>query len=284
VSPSDGKTVIEANQDVSVADRPALYIRQAAELVGVSTAALRDWERQGLIQPQRTASGYRLYALNDIQRLRRIRDLKNDRVNAAGVRQVLQLGGDPVGDDERARAPLGAQIRRLRRERNISLRELAARTGLSPSYLSAVERTKSRPSVASLQKLAAALGTNLSQMFGDSPAEPADSPVVRPHERRHLYLDTPGVVFEMLTVREQELEPTLTRIAPGCGSEGSYNHDGEEFIFVLDGMFEITLDETQAHLLHPGDAITFRSHIPHRWRNPGTIETILIWVNTPPTF
>jgi DNA-binding transcriptional MerR regulator len=267
----------------------SIYIKQAAQMVGISAATIRAWERQGLIKTRRTAAGYRLYTQADVERLRRIRDLfQVDGLNAAGVRQMLRLSGEdapplegkPSGDSD----GLGMRIRRLRRRQGISLRQLATRTGLSPSYISSLERSHGRPSIASLQKLAAALGTNLSLMLGDESASSAGQLVVRPHQRRKLHLDTPGILMEQLAVEEQDLEPTVVRISPGCGSEDSYHHEGEEFIFVLDGTFEITLEETGVHVLEPGDAITFRSHRPHRWRNPGTSETILIWVNTPPTF
>jgi mannose-6-phosphate isomerase-like protein (cupin superfamily) len=166
----------------------------------------------------------------------------------------------------------------------ISVRELAARTDLSPSYVSSIERSLSRPSIASLQKLAAGLGINLSQMLDERPEAYSQEVVVRPHERRRLQLDEPGIVLEQLAVVEQDLEPSMMRIAPDAGSGEAYSHDGEEFIFVLEGKFEITLDETHEYLLESGDAITFRSRRPHRWRNPGESETLLIWVNTPPTF
>jgi quercetin dioxygenase-like cupin family protein len=80
------------------------------------------------------------------------------------------------------------------------------------------------------------------------------------------------------------LEPLLFRIAPGASSGSSYTHDGEEFLYVLEGVFEITLDELTTYTLKEGDALTFASVRPHRFRNPGTAETTVVWINTPPTF
>jgi DNA-binding transcriptional MerR regulator len=266
-----------------------VYIKQAARFVGVSPATIRAWERQGLVAPKRTQAGYRVYSQADIRRLRRVRDLfQAGGLNGAGVRHVLHLSGEDLlthGGADPSDSPLvGRRIRQLRTRMRISVRELAARTDLSPSYVSSIERSLSRPSIASLQKLAAGLGINLSQMLDERPEAYSQEVVVRPHERRRLQLDEPGIVLEQLAVVEQDLEPSMMRIAPDAGSGEAYSHDGEEFIFVLEGKFEITLDETHEYLLESGDAITFRSRRPHRWRNPGESETLLIWVNTPPTF
>ena len=62
-----------------------------------------------------------------------------------------------------------------------------------------------------------------------------------------------------------------------------YTHEGEEFIYVLRGDLEITVDGEE-YSLKTGDSFYFESATPHRWRNPGRKETLLLWVNTPPTF
>jgi DNA-binding transcriptional MerR regulator/mannose-6-phosphate isomerase-like protein (cupin superfamily) len=266
-----------------------IYIKEAAQMVGVSPNVLRMWERERLVSPRRSASGYRLFSLADIQRLRLVRDLfKRDGLNAAGVRRVL---GDELPEADRQKTAtqfskqrIGERIRRLRQERGASLRDLAQKTGLSPSYISSIERSLSNPSVASLQKLASALGTNLVKMLGSAEEGRDQHLVVEAGERQTLDLSVPGVVIEQLALTETQLEPLLFRIEPGVGSEESYLHEGEEFLYVLSGTFEITLEETDTYVLEAGAAMTFASHRPHRWRNPGATEACVIWVNTPPTF
>jgi transcriptional regulator with XRE-family HTH domain len=266
-----------------------VYIKQAAQMVGVSPNILRMWERERLVAPQRSASGYRLFSFEDIQRLRRVRDLfQRDGLNAAGVRRVLSTEL-PEADGEQTRAEVprqrtGGQIRQLRKQQGLSLRDLAERTGLSPSYISSIERSLSNPSVASLQKLASALGTNMVKMLGSAETEPDEHVVVSPSERRVLDLSIPGVAIEQLALTETQLEPLLFRIEPRMGSEESYLHEGEEFLYVLTGTFEITLEEMDTYVLEAGAAMTFASNRPHRWRNPGAVETQVLWVNTPPTF
>jgi DNA-binding transcriptional MerR regulator/quercetin dioxygenase-like cupin family protein len=252
-------------------------------VVGVSAALLRAWEAEGLIKPSRTPSGYRVYGAADIERLRHIRDLiRRDGLNAAGVRRVLDLGSSRLPDGNGG-LHIGDRICLLRKKRRVSLRKLADVTGLSPSYISSLERSLSKPSVASLQKLAAALGTNVPTLLGERP-QPAADPVVRPHERRLLKMEIPGVKFESLSMVETDLEPLLMTIGPGAGSRESYRHGGEEFLYMLEGSLELTLDEMYAYSLGPGDAMTFASDRPHRWWNPGEVDAVIVWINTPQTF
>lgn len=270
------------------ANGAGVYISQVARILDVTPAMIRHWEREGLVAAERSASGYRVFASETIEQVRRVRDLiRGEGLNAAGVRRVL--GRDPRAAPSSRPRPggetpnVGAEIRRLRTEQAMSLRELAKRTGLSPSYVSSVERSLSRPSVATLQKLAAGLGTHIAAMLGDRPADPRDI-VVRRDRRRVLRLDVPGILMEQLTAEERQLEPTYMRIEPGAGIDEPYQHEGEEFVFMLAGALEITIDGNETHVLRQGDAITFASHRPHSWRNPGPTPSRLIWVNTPPTF
>jgi quercetin dioxygenase-like cupin family protein len=80
------------------------------------------------------------------------------------------------------------------------------------------------------------------------------------------------------------MEPHLFRVAPSAGSGESYAHEGEEFLYVLQGCLEIDLAGGERHLLEQGDSFYFESSTQHRWRNPGRREARVLWVNTPPTF
>jgi DNA-binding transcriptional MerR regulator/quercetin dioxygenase-like cupin family protein len=274
--------------DVQPAGGAGLYISQVAQMMGIAPATIRLWERQGLVTPARTISNYRVFSLEEIEQIRRVRDLIQNGLNIAGVKHVLANDGRAersprIRQASRETEEVGLDVRRRRRQRGISLRKLAAMTGLSASYLSSLERGISRPSMATIQKLAAALGTNIAEMLGDEAPDPS-ALVVRRSRRRRVRLGAPGITMEQLSTQERILEPTYVTIDPLAGAEEPYQHEGEEFVFVLAGNLEVTIEERETHLLGKGDAITFPSHRPHRWRNPGDTETRLIWVNTPPTF
>ena len=107
--------------------------------------------------------------------------------------------------------------------------------------------------------------------------------LVRPRDRRAIQTQS-GVRIELLSVGARQLESQLFRVAPGAGSDGSYSHQGEEFIYMMSGTLEIWLDELQCHTLQQGDSFWFESTVGHRWFNPSSDEAVLLWINTPPTF
>jgi DNA-binding transcriptional MerR regulator/quercetin dioxygenase-like cupin family protein len=256
-------------------------IGEAARRVGVSASALRLWERQGLVRPMRSMSRYRLYSDADLDHLRGVRRLRQvDRLNAPGIRRVLR---DSVSSAHPDRRVDGRPLRRLRHELGLSLREAGARSGLSVSFLSAIERGVSGASIASLQRLAAAYGTTLQEVFG-APGD-ANRRVVPAASRPVLRIGGPSVRIEQLARGAALLEPQLFVLAPGASSEGAYAHDGEEFLYLLSGALTVWIGDDETHsLARPGDALTFPSTLPHRWRNDARGETRLLWINTPPTF
>ncbi len=258
------------------------FIGEAARRVGVSASALRLWERQGLVRPMRSRSRYRLYSDADLDHLRGVRRLRQvDRLNAPGIRRVLR---DSVASPQHPERRVdGRPLRRLRHELGLSLREAGERSGLSVSFLSAIERGVAGASISSLQRLAAAYGTTLQDVFA-APGG-AHARLVPAGERPVLRVGGPTVRIEQLARGAALLEPQLFVLAPGASSEGDYAHDGEEFLYLLSGALTVWVGDDETHRLErPGDALTFPSTLPHRWRNDARTETRLLWINTPPTF
>jgi len=258
-------------------------IGEAARRVGVSTSALRLWERQGLVRPARSYGRYRLYTDGDLERLRRIRRLRQvDKLNAPGIRRMLRDTVVP-GADAESRVD-GRPIRRLREQHGLSLRQASERTGLSISFLSALERGVSGASVATLQRLTAAYGTTMLELFGGDGAEPRQR-LVRADERRVLRLGSAEVRIEELARGTRQLEPQLFVLAEGASSDGAYAHEGEEFLYLLSGAVTVWVGDDETYSLNrAGDALSFPSTLPHRWRNDASGESRLLWINTPPTF
>jgi DNA-binding transcriptional MerR regulator len=257
-------------------------IGEAARRVGVSPSALRLWERQGLVRPQRAGSRYRIYTDGDVEQLRSIRRLRQiDRLNAPGIRRVLRDTVRPTDADGRRD---GAPLRRTREELGLSLREASERSGLSISFISALERGVSGASVATIQRLTAAYGTTLHELFG---ARDGDTPqrLVRASGRRALRLGGADVRIEELARGTRHLEPQLFILAPGASSDGAYSHEGEEFLYLLSGAVTVWVGDDEVYALdRAGDALSFPSTLPHRWRNDAGGESRLLWINTPPTF
>ncbi len=273
-----------------------LRIGDAARTVGVSPSALRLWERQGLVTPLRQGGRERRYGPAELERLRRIRRLRAvEGLNAAGIRRVL--GNEPTRaaahleptGEEHPRRPqvhlVGSRLRELRTSRSLSLRDVAARSHLSASFVSGLERGTTGVSVAALVRLAGAFDTTVAALVGGPGGTARSTPdrVVRHGERESVDAGR-GVRIEELASLATQLQPQLFVLAPGATSAGSYAHAGEEFMYVLQGRVAIWLDEHEHHELGPGDALAFPSSLPHRFVALGADETRILWVNTPPTF
>jgi DNA-binding transcriptional MerR regulator/mannose-6-phosphate isomerase-like protein (cupin superfamily) len=259
---------------------PLLRISEVARQVGISSSALRAWESLGLVAPQRTRSKYRLYSASDVRLLQRAIFLRRARgLNPAAIVHVLKRQGVVSVPAESVLSP-GQRFRRLRQRRNLSLVQVAKATGVSVGFLSALERGQMRASVATLTRIARFYRTNLLSFFDDSKK---NSRLVPPKERRVLET-TKGVRMELLAWGNKVMEPHLFRIKPASGSGEPYTHEGEEFLHVIRGTFEIWIGNDEHYKLKPGDSLYFESSTPHRWRNPGSSESWLLWINTPPTF
>jgi len=275
---SSGKN--SSKQSVSGSAAGSLRISEVAKRVGISSSALRAWETLGLVTPQRTQSRYRLYKEKDVRLLQRALFLRRARgLNPAAIVHILKRQGVVSVPAESAVSP-GARFRRLRQRRGLSLAQVAKATGVSIGFLSALERGQMSASIATLRRIARYYRTNILSFF-----EPAkeNSRVVKPTERKILET-TKGVRMELLAWGNTAMEPHLFRIKPGGSSGDSYTHEGEEFLHVLRGQFEIWLNQDEHYLLEPGDSLYFQSSTPHRWKNPGQTESWLLWINTPPTF
>ena len=259
---------------------PLLRISEVARQVGISSSALRAWESLGLVAPHRTRSKYRLYSSSDVRLLQRAIFLRRARgLNPAAIVHVLKRQGVVSVPAESVLSP-GQRFRRLRQRRNLSLVQVAKATGVSVGFLSALERGQMRASVATLTRIARFYRTNLLSFFDDSKK---NSRLVLPKERRVLET-TKGVRMELLAWGNKVMEPHLFRIKSGSGSGEPYTHEGEEFLHVIRGTFEIWIGNDEHYKLKPGDSLYFESSTPHRWRNPGSSEAWLLWINTPPTF
>src|SRR5215208_6856448 len=163
---------------------------------------------------------------------------------------------------------ISERLRELREARNISMRTLATRSGLSANALSMIERGKASPSVSTLYKLADALGISITSFFG-SDAERKQIVFLKADERAHVSF-TRGV-FEGLGGEQfvGRVEPFLLTLESNANSgPRTMTHTGHEFVFCLRGELEYQV-ERQVFQLQPGDSLLFAAHLKHKWRNPG---------------
>lgn len=270
-----------------------LGIGDVAQLTNTNPSTLRLWERHGLVQPQRSESGQRVYTAEDVQTIRTIHRLrKADGLNMSAIKRALKSArgagsGEPArqtGNDD-VTLRLGERFRLARRRKSMSMREAAAATGLSASFISTFERTGQGGTVTSLQKLALAYGVTVTELSEDAAQLGGSrSSVVRSGAARQAPQFGPGINIFELAEGLHSLDCQRWLIEPGASSDGAYAHEGEEFIHVVDGLFSISLDGGEPHELKAGDSISFNSQTPHSWRAIGDRPTVLLWINTPKSF
>jgi len=163
---------------------------------------------------------------------------------------------------------VGERLRELREARNISMRTLATKSGLSANALSMIERGKTSPSVSTLYKLADALGVSITAFFG-APMDRREVVFLRADERLRIAFSRG--VFEGLGGEQfaGRVEPFMLTLESGASSgPHSMSHSGHEFVMCLRGQLEYQVEKTM-YDLGPGDSLLFAAQLKHKWRNPG---------------
>ena|SRR5579859_1399360 len=184
---------------------------------------------------------------------------------------------------ENGRVDLGERLRAIRLLRRRTLKDVALAAGVSESFLSQLERGRTNASVASLQRLAAALGIEVSDLFAsDGLPRPrvlrreARQPVVWGHLGRKALL-TPKP-FHSLEVVAAEFDPG------GSTGDEPYTHgDSEELLLVVAGRVHVQLG-TEVYELRAGDSVHYRSSTPHRVSNPTEEPAEVVFVISPPSY
>lgn len=150
----------------------------------------------------------------------------------------------------------------------MSLRELAAKTGLSASAISQIENNKSIPNILTAKQLADVLGFSIISFFLDD----IDSKIslVRKEERKKIIRNKSKygkLTEELLTKEKNEILGGLITIPPLADSGKEVSHSGEEIVYVLDGEVMYTLVGVNSYTLKAGDTLTYPCSIPHKWCN-----------------
>ena len=179
---------------------------------------------------------------------------------------------------------VGERLRAIRHLRRATLKTVAERADLSESFLSQVERGRANASVASLKRIAAALGVNVADLF-EPDGSNSRPRVLRREARPALGFGNLGKKF-MLTPRPLEnLQVIMGELAAG-GSTGDepYTHgDSEELLVVLAGVVSLQLG-SEVFELSTGDSIDYRSSTPHRLSNIGGDPAEVMWIISPPSY
>jgi transcriptional regulator with XRE-family HTH domain len=180
----------------------------------------------------------------------------------------------------------GGQIKSLRKENRITLKDISKATGLSVSFLSLVENGKSGISFSNMQKILKCFNRSIHDLAGENNRKR----LVRFEEAQKIKSEADNVQILSLTInsKNRKMWPGLFTMEPGS-SMGEFRHEGDECAHVIQGKVEVTLTnpdskEEEKYILTEGDTIYYSSDYFHKYRNLSRQKSIFIAVCTPPTF
>jgi len=179
---------------------------------------------------------------------------------------------------------IGNKLQSIRKQKGLSIQELARRSKIAPSFISQVERGINSISVASLKRILDAMKTSLSEFFKED-AGTAPKIFYKKEEMRNIGTRNGLELFELAPdYPDRKLQVLREVYAPGSdtGPE-TYCHDAEESSMCVEGSVEMIVGE-ETFVLREGDGVYFNSNTPHRVRNPFEKRAVVISVNTPPSF
>jgi DNA-binding transcriptional MerR regulator/quercetin dioxygenase-like cupin family protein len=247
-------------------------VGDVAQAAGVSAQTIRLWEKQGLLRPERTAGGHRIYSEADLERAAQIVMMRRRHGwNPAAIRSTL--GADrPISNADQP--ALGAKIRGARKRAGLTLAELAGKAGISRSFLSAIERGDDPVSPYVLAGVAEALDLPMSAF---RPALEAPGRIVRRGARTESTM-AEGVHWEELSTPGHAMEPAILEVPSGGSSGGAYARPGEIFVTLLSGELVFELEGKDTEVLRRGDSITLEPFTSFSWRNEGRARVRAIYV------
>jgi len=183
---------------------------------------------------------------------------------------------------------LGGKIKALRMRVGMTQKELAEAVGLTPSFISQLEKNLISPSLDSLLKLSEKL--HISPIFFLMEGEDGtrQKMVIKPRERQEIQLKEmkiPGVKLQLLVshVLNRRMEPYLLTLGEGAKVKGHFcSHKGDEFAYIIEGELEVEI-QGEKQMLRQGDGLYIESTIPSQWINMGEGEAVLLWVLSPPS-
>ncbi|MGA2518091.1 MAG: cupin domain-containing protein [Thermodesulfobacteriota bacterium] len=167
---------------------------------------------------------------------------------------------------------IARNVKALRIKKGLSLEELSKLAGITRGYLSKIERSHRAPPLSTLNKIAITLGVQLSFLLQETTEKIKDNKLLIVRRDKGKKVITKGTLYgyeyEAIAYNKpgKNMEPFI--ILPTIGEEGNFKHEGEEFMYVLEGTHEFKY-AGKKYILRRGDSIYFDSGVPHSGRSLG---------------
>jgi len=268
-------------------DNITFTINQVAKMLGVVSATIRNWEKNGLITVKRSASNYRVFTLDDIETLKKIKEYSIDK--HMGIHAIKMLLPKAGAEDVEAYVEQQKEIfyskklmsekwREIRKQQGYTLEEVSKAVGVSVAHLSNLENGGN---------ISLDLINKLAHFYRESPLyfmtpTAQENHLVRKGVGEPIQLkNDPGLeMVSLIAMREHTMYPVLCTVEPGCGNLTPHTHNGEEMVYVLSGVVEYRLNDDPPYILHPGDTFYYRGSDLHSWQNISTKPAKLLWIHS----
>lgn len=179
---------------------------------------------------------------------------------------------------------IGKKIMAFRKNKNMTIKELAELADVTPSLLSQIERGIANPSINTLKVIARVLEVPVFTFFVSTAS--VDDLVVRADDRKKiLFPESKNFSYELLSPDlNGAIEMAMMTLTPDShSSEELMGHEGEEAAYVMKGKVNLSLDN-QELVLKEGDSVKIPPHMVHKWENPYEEESKIVFAITPPSF
>jgi transcriptional regulator with XRE-family HTH domain len=188
---------------------------------------------------------------------------------------IPRIGGDGVN--------VGRKIRELRKSKSLSLKQVAAGAGVSPSLVSQIENNRVDPSLSTLRKIALTIGVPVFALVAES--GPEDASLIPREKRRRVSFPRGGLEYEIIhSELTKKMGIMIGTLQPGgMTSEEPLAHDGEECLVILNGSLRVEFQQSHREL-KAGDSLYFDSSAPHRLVNLHKRACRYYLIITPPKF
>lgn len=178
---------------------------------------------------------------------------------------------------------LGEKLKHLRKERRITLSEMAEKTGLSLGFLSNVERGQTSPTITHLHKMCAELGITLNDLLIEQASNeqteklPQGVSVVRADNRKILFEQNDGdLSYSSVTTGVTEIKGSAMTIR-GADLYAFGSHDHDELGIVSEGILELKI-QNRSYFLYPGDTVYIKAGTEHSGRKASEEACVSYWI------
>lgn len=176
---------------------------------------------------------------------------------------------------------IGSLLKTRRIDMGLSIRELSSRSGVAAGTISQIETGKTSPNLVSIYSLCETLNFPISALFLEDNSDKIK--LIRKDERFSFTRNTSNnktITESLVTKGDTKMWGGVVDMPPHTDSGDYYYHEGEEFVFVLDGQITFMLEGAPEYCLFPGDTLYYPNEIGHRWENTGDVPAKFLIVST----